>query len=86
MNPYVDEEDLLGFHVFFAELELVVGTRRGAFDEVALVELLQKLLLSVDRTNVKVVKEYQRRCEQILVSLLQGGLCTEVKCLSLKFC
>lgn len=79
MNPYIDEEDLLGFHVFVAELELVVGTRRdGAFDEVALLELLQKLLLSVGRTDVKVVKEYQRRCEQALVSLLLKGLCTEV--------
>ena len=79
MNPYVDEEDLLGFHVFVAELELVTATRRdGAFDEVALLELLQKLLLSVDHTDLKFVKEYQRRCEQSLIALLLRGPCAEV--------
>ena len=59
MNPYIDEEDLLGFHVFVAELELLAGTRRDSpLNEVALLELLQKLLLSVDRTGVKTVKDY----------------------------
>ena len=41
-----------GFHVFVADLELVTATRRdGAFDEIALIELLQKLFLSVDLTD-----------------------------------
>ena len=83
MNPYVDEEDLLGFHVFSAELELLTGNKRSSsVDEVALLELLQKLFLSVDHTDVQVVKQHQRRCEQTLVSLLSKGPCTEVRPLS----
>lgn len=79
MNPYIDEEDLLGFHVFVAELELLTGGRREAkYDEVAFLELLQKVLLSLDHTPVQVIKEYQRRCEQTLISLIRSGRCPEV--------
>jgi len=79
MNPYIDEEDLLSFHVFVAELELLSGTRRDrAIDQVALLELLQKLMLSLEHTDLRLVKEYQRRCEQTLVSLLMLGLPSEV--------
>ena len=29
MEPYIDEEVALGFHVWVAELELLVGTAKG---------------------------------------------------------
>eukprot|EP00803_Ostreobium_quekettii_P010737 evm.model.scf_1340.1 EVM.evm.TU.scf_1340.1 scf_1340:1414-16767(-) len=81
MDSCVGEEDLLGFHVFVAELELLVGNGRGdkAADAVALLELLQKLVVSIDHTQVAVLKKHQRRCEEVLVRLLQKGSCSEVR-------
>ena len=75
------EEDLLGFHVFVAELELLVGNARGdrGASAVALLELLQKLVVSIDHTPVSVLRQYQRRCEQVLLGLLQRGVFSEVR-------
>ncbi len=76
---YYDEEECLGFDVFVAELELIVGTRKDKRpDEVQLLELLQKLLVSVSKTDKAVLKQYQKRCEAVLVDLLYKGTCKTV--------
>ena len=76
---FLDEEDCLGFDVFVAELELIVGTRKDKRpDEVQLLELLQKLLVSVSRTDKPVLKQYQKRCEAVLVDVLYKGTCRTV--------
>lgn len=62
-----------------AELELLVGTARtGRADPVACFELLQKLLVSIDRTDRARLKEYGRRCEAALVDILLRGTCPPV--------
>jgi hypothetical protein len=72
---YVDEEDCLGFKIWVAELELIVGGSRGArkpdADQVFL--LLQKLVATLDRTDRSEVREYQRRCEDALIDVLLKG-------------
>jgi hypothetical protein len=72
---YVDEEEALGFHVWVAELELLVGNARGTrrADPLACFELLQKLLVTIDRTDSTRVREYQRRCETALYDILVKG-------------
>jgi hypothetical protein len=72
---YVDEEEALGFHVWVAELELLVGNARGSrrADPLACFELLQKLLVTIDRTDTARVREYQRRCETALYDILLKG-------------
>ncbi|GMH38796.1 hypothetical protein BSKO_06694 [Bryopsis sp. KO-2023] len=89
VDVYVDEEDLLGFHVFVAELELLWGNRRGdrALDSGVLLELLQKIVVSIDRTKQDGLRQFQRRCETVLSGILLLGVCSEVrqlicKCLS----
>ena len=47
-------------------------------DEVQLLELLQKLLVSVSRTDKPVLKQYQKRCEAVLVDVLYKGTCRTV--------
>lgn len=72
---YVDEEDCLGFKVWVAELELMVGNARGKkkVDPLQCFQLLQKLVVALDRTDRLEVKEYQRRCEDALVDILLKG-------------
>lgn len=79
----MDEEDLLGFHVFMAEVELLLANSRGKASMPAnfaavLVEILQKLEVSMDHTNVKILKSCQARCEQVLTGILLKGACPEV--------
>eukprot|EP00775_Hariotina_reticulata_P011788 gene11788-11933_t len=60
---FYDEEDCLGFGVFAAELELIVGsTRDRKPDQVQLLELLQKLLASISTTDTKVVRNLVALC------------------------
>lgn len=72
---YVDEEDVLGFHVWVAELELLVGNAKGQrrADACACFELLQKLLVTIDQSDASRVREYQRRCETALYEVLLKG-------------
>ena len=72
---FLDEEDCLPFEIFVAELELVVGSsRRDRPDAVQLMELLQKLIATVDRTDRNVLKLHQRRCEAALTDILSIGM------------
>ena len=65
-----------------AELELVVGTAKASrADPVACFELLQKLLVSIDRTERARLKEYGRRCEAALVDILLKGTAPPVRLL-----
>jgi hypothetical protein len=72
---YFDEEECLGFPVFVAELELLVGNARGKKKaEPRLVfQLLQKLVATLERTGRLEVREYQRRCEDALIDILLKG-------------
>lgn len=51
-TQWQDEEDLLPFSLFANELELLVGTARGKSrpDPLATLQLLQKLVATLDRT------------------------------------
>lgn len=60
---YLDEEDCLGFKVWVAELELMVGNARGKrrADPRQAFQLLQKLAATLDRTGrleVSVCREW----------------------------
>lgn len=72
---YVDEEEVLGFHIWVAELELLVGNSKGQrrADPYACFELLQKLLVTIDQSDSQRVREYQRKCEAALHELLLKG-------------
>ena len=74
-TAYVDEEDCLGFKIWVAELELVVGGSRGKrkADVAQSYHLLQKLVVTIDRTDRAEVREYQRRCEDALIDILLKG-------------
>ena len=72
----------LGFHVWVAELELLVGNARGPgqqVDAAASMELLQKLQATLEGGSVARVREYQRRCEEALVELLLKGAAPPVR-------
>lgn len=72
---HFDEEEVLPFPVFIAELELLVGnSKRGKPDGVQLLELLQKLLATIPRTDKAVVKQHQRQCEAMLYDVLAHGI------------
>lgn len=75
MTTYIDEEDVLTFSVFVAELELIVGSARGRkkADPLQCHQLLQKLVATLDRTGRLEVREYQRRCEDALIDILLKG-------------
>ncbi|KAL4431040.1 hypothetical protein ABPG75_006296 [Micractinium tetrahymenae] len=72
---YVDEEALLGFKIWVAELELLVGNARGRAkpDQAQCFQLLQKLVVTLDRCERPEVREYQRRCEEAVVDILLKG-------------
>jgi hypothetical protein len=78
---HLDEEDCLGLEVFVAELELVLGPRDSRPDQTQLLELLQKLLISIGSAEPAAVKRCQKRCEAALYDLLRRGLCPVVSCL-----
>lgn len=66
----------LGFHIWVAELELLVGHARNLrqnVDPVASVELLQKLLVTMDSSQKERIREYQRRCDDALADILLRG-------------
>jgi hypothetical protein len=79
---FYDEEECLGFGVFVAELELILGTSRGLRpDQTALLELLQKLQASIISTrDSAVLKQHQRRCEAALYDITYKGSCAAVSC------
>lgn len=80
---FYDEEECLGFGVFVAELELILGTSRGRSrpDQTALLELLQKLQASIISTrDSAVLKQHQRRCEAALYDIIYKGSCAAVSC------
>ena len=83
---YFDEEDLLGFKIWVAELELLVGKSKRNYkeDAGACYRLLQKLHATLDRTAVSELKEYQRRCEDALVDILLRGMPPPVRSRTLK--
>lgn len=72
---YIDEEDCLGFKIWVAELELIVAGSKGKKkpDAAQVFTLLQKLVVTLDRTERDEVKEYQRRCEAALIDVLLKG-------------
>jgi hypothetical protein len=78
---YFDEEECLGFGVFVAELELVVGSSKGRKpDQTVLLELLQKLQASITSTrDPAVLKQHQKRCEAALYDIIYKGACAAVR-------
>ena len=78
-NIYYDEEECLGFGIFVAELELIVGTSRDKRpDQIQLLELLQKLQASIAVTDSALIKQHQKRCEAALIDVLYKGTATAV--------
>lgn len=79
---FYDEEECLGFGVFVAELELVVGTSKGRkADQTVLLELLQKLQASIISTrDSAALKQHQKRCEAALYDIIYKGSCSAVSC------
>ncbi len=72
----------LGFHIWVAELELLVGQARGpkqSVDPVAAMELLQKLQVTIESSDKARIREYQRRCEDALESVLLKGTAPPVR-------
>ena len=66
----------MGFHIWVAELELLLGQVKGSkanIEPVAALELLQKLLVTIDSSQRDRVREYQRRCEEALMEVLYKG-------------
>lgn len=77
---FYDEEDCLGFGVFAAELELIVGSARERRpDQVALLELLQKLASSIAVAKAPELKAHQRRAEAALYDVLSKGCAAPVR-------
>lgn len=72
-DVFYDEEECLSFDVFVAELELLVGNKQSKPDGVSLLQLLQKLIATINRTERKILKMYQKRCEGIFTDLLAVG-------------
>lgn len=83
---FYDEEDLLGYKIWVAELELLVSQRSSfggggmarsgtshAVEFGPYYMLLQKLDATVMSTSIVEVREYQRRCEDALVDILLSG-------------
>ena len=73
---YLDEEDCLGFKIWVAELELLVGStrRQRKPDADEAYRVLQKLAVTMDRANRSEIKEYQRRAEDALIDILLKGV------------
>lgn len=77
---HLDEEECLGFDVFVAELELAVGTSKDRKpDGVALLDILQKLNVSLDRADRTVLKQQQKRCEAVIMDILLKGVSSKIR-------
>lgn len=78
---HMEEEEVLGFPVWAAELDLLVGgSKRGQVsDQGQCFELLQKIQVTLARTTRSEVQEYQRRCEEALCSILLRGAAPPVR-------
>ena len=65
----------MGFNVWVAELELLVGTARGTrpLDQQQCFELLQRLSVTIEGTDQARLRDYQRKCEEGLVAILFKG-------------
>ena len=65
----------MGFNVWVAELELLVGTARGTrpLDQQQCFELLQRLSATIEGTDRGRLRDYQRKCEEGLVAILFKG-------------
>jgi hypothetical protein len=79
---YVDEEDCLGFKIWVAELELLVGSSRGRrkANPGHVHRLLQKLVATLDRAGREEIREYQRKAEDALIDILLKGAPPPVRC------
>lgn len=76
MPAEFDEEELLGFPIWVAELELLGGQIKAGTAHVGPTDhflLLQKLLVSLEREQREVVKQLQRRCDDILFEIVVAG-------------
>jgi len=86
-STYFDEEDLLGYKIWVAELELLVSQQKqgtcSKIDFGACYALLQKLHATIDDTSVDEIKEYQRRCEDALLDILLKGCPPPVRVLDM---
>ena len=80
-QQWFDEEECLGFGVFVAELELIIGSSKGRKpDQTVLLELLQKLQASIISTrDTPVLKQHQKRCEAALYDITYKGACAAVR-------
>lgn len=80
-QQWFDEEECLGFGVFVAELELIIGSSKGRKpDQTVLLELLQKLQASIISTrDTAVLKQHQKRCEAALYDIIYKGACAAVR-------
>ncbi len=86
-SVFKDEEEVLQFNVFVAELELIVGSSRDRKpDNIALLELLQKLVVSIGTTDRAVLKANQKRCEAVLLHVLCTGAAASVSTSSAPLC
>ena len=70
-----DEEDCLGFPIWVAELELIVGMARGSArpDSMDCLVLLHKLVATLARAPRPEIRDHQRRCEEALSNILLKG-------------
>lgn len=78
-----DEEDCLGFPIWVAELELIVGMARGSArpDSMDCLVLLHKLVATLARAPRPEIRDHQRRCEEALSNILLKGAPPSVRVL-----
>jgi hypothetical protein len=78
LPTYVDVDEILGFQVWLAELELLAGRAKASqggtpLDALSAFELLQKLSMTIGGTDRTKLKEHQRECESLLFDILLRG-------------
>ena len=78
----------MGFNVWVAELELLVGTARGSrpLDQQQCFELLQRLSATIEGTDRARLRDYQRKCEEGLVAMLFKGAAPPVRSVDVLTC
>lgn len=85
MAGVLEDEAPLRFDVATSALaSLVVSAKKGASSQVppeSLFEILQKLQLSISRTERSIIKEHQRRTEDALADILLKGTAAPVSCI-----
>ena len=76
MASNIHDDEILGIEVYAAELELLINganqTGSSRLDPKAALDL-QKLLLSIEQSEVAAVKEHQRHVEDCLANLILSG-------------